>query len=356
MVFHSDGLMGRRLSLPHQMLSVDLFFMISGYLLYTRYQPKFVAGAAPGDLAFDRMARILPVAYLALALGVGAVLVTTRHPDGIKVLAQGLASLVMVPFPSLTGRGAIAPLDFPFWTLIWEVWLNLLLIFAWRWVTGRVLAGLITVTGAIVLAVAWHHGSLDFGFQFQTLVGGAARAVLAFCLGIAVARAAGLGWTAPRVPTWVVLFGLGLLLAIPVPQTLSWVFELATVTLAFPGLIWLGARATLPRRLVGAARLSGKLYYGVYAFHAPALVFAIWLTNRAGLAPAPGLVLPFALAVLAFSYLISETFDPWARRWVQGVRVRSSDRAAPSAVPGVRQNQAGKPRPPHCDAERPGFG
>ena len=62
MVFHSDVLMGRRLSLPHQMLSVDLFFMISGYLLYTRYQPKFVAGAAPGDLAVDRLARSLPVA------------------------------------------------------------------------------------------------------------------------------------------------------------------------------------------------------------------------------------------------------------------------------------------------------
>ena len=355
MVAHADHLMGQKLSLPHTMLSVDLFFMISGYLLHTRYQPKLAAGAAQADLAFDRMARILPVAYLALGLGFGAVLITTRHPDGIKILAQGLASLVMLPFPSLTGRGPIVPLDFPFWTLIWEVWLNLFLIFGWRWITGRVLGGLIAVTGAIMLAQAWHHGSLDFGFQFQTLVGGAARAVFAFCMGIIVSRAVDRGWAAPRVPTWVVLAGLGLTLAIPAPPGLAWVFETASVTLAFPLLIGLGATATLPRRLVGAARLSGKLYYGVYAFHAPALLLALWLRDRAGLAPSQWLVLPLGIVVVGFSYIISETFDPWARRWMHAVRARSPEGAARSAVPGVGQDQAGEAPLPDCAAERPGF-
>jgi peptidoglycan/LPS O-acetylase OafA/YrhL len=322
LVAHCDVLMGHKFSLPHEMLSVDLFFMISGFLLYTRYQPKFAAGSAPGDLAFDRMARILPVAYVALALGAGAVLITNPHPDGIKIVAQGLAGLVMAPFPSLSGRGVVAPLDFPFWTLIWEVWINLLLIFGWRWVTKRVLAVLITVTGGLVLASAWRHGSLDMGWKVDTLVGGAARASFAFCIGIVVARAVGRTMTIPRVPAWTVLTALMVVLAVPVPPGLDWVYEVGAVVLILPVLIWLGASATLPSKLVATASLSGDLYYGVYAFHAPALVLAIWLRDRAGLAPSPWLALPLGAAVVGFSYLISETFDPWARRWARAQRAR----------------------------------
>ena len=364
LVAHSDVLMGRKLSLPHEMLSVDLFFMISGFLLYSRYQPKFAAGALPGDLAFDRLARILPIAYMALALGVGAVLFTTPHPDRIKILAQGVAALVMAPFPSLTGRGAIAPLDFPFWTLIWEVWINLLLIFGWRWVRGPVLAALITVTGGIVLATAWHHGSLDIGYQFQTVVGGAARAGFAFCIGIVVARVAGRVSLVPRVPAGGVITALMIVLAVPVPAGLAWVYEMGTVVLVLPGLIWLGATATLPKRRVGAATLAGDLYYGVYAFHAPALLLAVWLRDRAGWASSTWLVVPLLAAVVAFSHLVSQTFDPWARRWARAQRERiqrsrtrwaraerpRSPRArtprARGKLPGPRGGISGRLRPP----------
>ena len=340
---HSAPLIGVRLALQHAMLSVDTFFMISGYLLHSRYAAKFVAGARARDLAFERLLRILPIAYLALALGGVVMAVTSARPDIPRLMLKGLAGLAMLPCPSLTGAAPIAPLDIPFWTLIWEVWINLLLIFAWRRLRGPVIPGVIAVTGTVAVLAARAHGNFDYGFQVKDLATGAARAAFAFFIGVAIAKYVSPRWRAPAVPAWAVLAGLLLVMAIGVPASLGWLYEFAAVTLLLPLIVWAGGSAHASPRMVALAAVLGQLYYGVYAFHGPAIGVEFWLSHETGLQPSPWLLAPLALGVGLLSHLVSRSVDPWARRQVRALWARGvSPRAA--GAPGLSSAAGGTGR------------
>ncbi len=314
MISHSTMLTGVQLALPHATLCVDTFFMISGCLLCTRFGPKFAAGVLARDVAFERLVRILPIAYAGLVFGLVAIIITTAHPDGLRLMLQTAAGMAMIPFPSLSGQSDVAPIDFPFWTLIWEVWLNLVLIFGWRRLNGAVLASLISTAGVIVLSAAIQHGGLDFGTLVRNAGWGAARAGFAFCIGVSLAKFVSVRWTAPSIPTWAVLLMLLAVLAVPMPAALDGIYEVGAVALLLPVIVSFAAAARSPAWLAAISAVSGQLYYGVYAFHAPALRIAGWLCDAARAHRAPWLVLPVGGVVLLLSYLASRSIDPWAQR------------------------------------------
>ena len=345
MVSHSPDLMGFKLALPHTMLTVETFFVISGYLLNNRYGAKFADGAPPSQLAFARLMRILPVAYLGLVMGVAASLLT--HGPG-EILRTGLElgiGLLMLPWPSRSGHNFVAPLDFPFWTLIWEVWMNMLLLFGWSRIRGPLLAGLLMATGAAVILAACDHGNLDIGVQAPHTAAGAARAGFAFFLGVALARTIGRRWAAPRAPAWLVICVMVALFAIPVPQRWNWIYEVCAAMVLLPVVVWFGASAGLSGWGLGAAALASRLFYGVYAFHAPMVRFAVWICNEIGAPRSGWLMVPTAICVLALAYVTSRTYEPWVRnrigpRWAQitcrGASAAGATPSAPQGAPWVR--------------------
>jgi peptidoglycan/LPS O-acetylase OafA/YrhL len=94
---------------------VDLFFVISGFIIYR------TAGALNGGrpaLAFlwRRFRRINPVYYVATVLSLLAWLPSfLRHRQQPPTVAQGVSSLVLLPYP-----GATAPILAQAWTLSFE--------------------------------------------------------------------------------------------------------------------------------------------------------------------------------------------------------------------------------------------
>jgi peptidoglycan/LPS O-acetylase OafA/YrhL len=98
--------------------AVVVFFVLSGYVIaHAASRP----GVTLAIYAQHRMARILPVAWLALLLAAAlAALVPSLNPDNGSVITHTLVNMV---FMAQAGWGWMeAPINPPFWSLNYEVW------------------------------------------------------------------------------------------------------------------------------------------------------------------------------------------------------------------------------------------
>ncbi|WP_404482162.1 acyltransferase family protein [Novosphingobium sp. BL-52-GroH] len=192
-------------------VGVDLFFVISGFIMVHTTSRRYVS---PGAFFVNRIVRIAPLYWFltlivfALALAVPAVLGTTRADW--PALARSLAFI-----PYERADGTMRPLLFVGWSLNLEMAFYMLFAFALT-VSGagrRVAFGI----GLLVLAVTAH-------FVLGARLSGALRfltqpILLEFAAGMAI------GWIYPRLPgsrragRWAVMTGgLGLLALVVVAR------------------------------------------------------------------------------------------------------------------------------------------
>jgi peptidoglycan/LPS O-acetylase OafA/YrhL len=276
-------------------LAVDLFFMLSGFILAAVYEPRLRTGLTAGAFCAARLARLWPV-YLA---GVGAGLAVYLPAGGAAALA-GAANAVFVRGPFWV--------DGPLWSLALEIAVNVAFAAGlWRLSdTGlAVLAG----ASAAVLTLAWAQlGSLDFGWQASGpgRALGYARACYGFPLGwliwrrrqdiarLCTARASILAATGAAM-SFFVAAGPAQLVA------LFALYPLAVTALAI---------GPQPQGMLGrAALIAGALSYPLYALHAPVVI----LTRSAS---APLLALPLALAL---AWAAHRTIEPAGRQLLNGI-------------------------------------
>ncbi len=307
-------------------LAVDAFFVLSGFVLALAYDGKL----SSGELTFlgfmrRRVVRLAPLYLLGLALGLMALLV---RPDpalaGARLWVAFAFNAVALPSPFPAVNGNMFPLDNPFWSLFFELWVaNLAFGLFWRWLKGPVLIGVILVSAAGLTGYAISAGSLAAGWNYPTLWVGFCRVGFSFFAGVWVARR--FRQHPPRfsVPAPLLLAGLAAALLVPLGGRLGEASQLASIFLVFPALTYHGAAAThLPER---AGRMLGDASYAAYTIHFPLL--------RLSAAFFGGLIhqhrTPAQIAFLAFILPLSWVAakgDEWVRRPIGSAR--------PGARPG----------------------
>jgi exopolysaccharide production protein ExoZ len=176
---------------------VDLFFVISGYLMVHTTR----RGRTPGEFAIGRITRIVPLywsvtLFTFVASLVAPHLFASTRPDPIELFK----SLLFIPF--VKGSGDVRPLVFVGWTLNYEMFFYAL--FALGLFMGRV-GGIVVlaVLAALVAAGSAGHGPI-WSFYTDPIL-------LEFGAGMIVALAPPLK---SRWLSW--LFIVGGLLSIPV--------------------------------------------------------------------------------------------------------------------------------------------
>lgn len=303
----------------HGYLAVDLFFVLSGFVLAEIYGPRFRAGLTARAFVVQRFWRFYPLYALALPLGLAwQVSGMAPPPEQLGGQALAVATALGAAMLPVSGAGGLYPLNGAAWSLAYELAVNALMAAVlWR-LRGRALA-MIVVTAFLVLTLTSRDPQhMNMGWRWHEAGGAVARTLFSFGMGMLVQRACGawrltLSWAAP-------LLVLGALLPPVLLPGGPWedVWELCVVALVFPPLVALGAAIEPPRALAGPMAWLGALSFPLYAIHWPlAALVGPWLA-----------AMPFWRSALVFT-AIALTLAWAAERWFdrplrQAIRRRTS--------------------------------
>jgi peptidoglycan/LPS O-acetylase OafA/YrhL len=315
-IFHAPALFGVAETFPHAYLAVDLFFVLSGFVLLHAYDARIDHGLSLPRFVQVRLARLYPLLLVVTFVGLAIMLV--KHAAG-RVAMNGDTflslplSLALLPAPA---GATISHAAFPFvsqsWSIVWEVALCPIL-FVWvRWV--RTWAVLIAAVFALALAwVAFSQGTIDGGWTTPTFWVGALRAVVAFFAGVSVRI-----WTRMGpLPRWAnraaVVAAVMVVGYVTLVHATFWWAEFTAAVAGFPLIIAAAAqcRHSLLENWVGDR--IGEASYSIYMLHAASIDVLETALKRMSHLSAPihfGLGVGWVLALIVgawFSWRYVET-------------------------------------------------
>jgi len=117
MLWHIQWTFGGPQDFGHAQLAVDLFFILSGFVISHSYAARLKSGAMTfGDYVIRRIVRLYPLIALGTAIGLAHALAYGPQSKlhALILLPLGLAA---IPVPS----ASLMPLDPPSWSLFFEM-------------------------------------------------------------------------------------------------------------------------------------------------------------------------------------------------------------------------------------------
>ncbi len=253
-------------------LAVDLFFVLSGFVIAHAYQRRLEQGLSAGRFLVMRYLRLWPVYVLGAVIGlIGAAEHALPGKDNMslaEVARTAPFALAMLPGPHI--RPMLYPVNSVAWSLALELAINAVYAFTWRWLRDvRVLAGALAASAARPgrrLSVVRQAGHRLFVERRRRRP--APRGLLLHRRpgGLSVVSGSDL-WRA-RLNAWAPLAVLPPLLWVRLDEI---VYPLICVIAVFPALVLVSAQTepSSPRAVRLFAWL-GAVSYPLYALHKPA--------------------------------------------------------------------------------------
>lgn len=311
---------------PASYLGVDLFFMLSGFVIAHAYERRLLGGMGALGFMKARFIRLWPLYMLGTAIGIGCYVFErwSNHWDvsGEALGAMALNALMLPALPSLSpDQTHPFPFNGPAWSLFYELVINLIFALIVLRLNARLLAVILCAGAAGLIATALHYGHLDTGANFETFFGGFGRVFFAFFAGVALFRLYRAfpprplrGWLSAWAPMALLAAALFVSSAM-IPRDIYGPFA---VIVLFPLIVWMSA-ATAPEGV--AARLfaaAGVASYGVYILQGPIirlsnLVLEEINGGRVSMFGALG-AWGLSLSLIALALLLDHLYDAPARR------------------------------------------
>ena len=300
-VYHIGGPFGRAY------LYVDLFFLLSGFVLAVSTEKKLATGIGAVQFTWTRYKRLLPL--IAVGAGVAVVrAVVIGMADPLTLLWMLALDLLMIP--SLAGAGPFYRFNGPQWTLFYELLANFLHAAVLRRVSTNWMLALAAVMGAWLIYTVQLHGNDTMGVSaptWSTWWMALPRVGWSYVLGVYLGRKYIEGFRTPALPWWLiaVLPVLAVMLVPSLPLRAA-TGDLIFVILFLPALMWVTAMSSPPARLRPALEWLGNFSLPLYCVHLTVLVWISELLGREfwvqGLALATALLLAWIFSkVVSFS-------------------------------------------------------
>ncbi len=311
---------------PESFLAVDLFYLVSGFVVAHAYGERLGKGGFFTDFVKTRLIRLYPLYAFGLMLGivVAAIAVITDPAGWWNPTRLGEAIVtgaLMIPlFPGLAANGS--SLDGPTWTLLPELIANAAYAAAIRFMNTGVLLAIIAVSGAGVVLAELRYDSLDVGYNATDFWAALARVGFSFFTGVLVFRFFGGRERKSQIIAWLCMAVLTVLLAWrPSDGATSW-FELGVVLVGFPVLVAVAAQFEPGARTGRLFSYVGLVSYGVYILHLPLGNLArAALRGRVGVpGDVRGLIVGagFLLLLTWLAGWLDRYYDAPLRRWLRG--------------------------------------
>jgi peptidoglycan/LPS O-acetylase OafA/YrhL len=310
----------------HFYLAVDLFFMLSGFVIAFAYENRLLHGLTAQNFMLIRYIRLYPLYIFGTVIGIISGIIAYKLGKGDLSLSDLLISiptgLLMLPSPIANTDPGLIPLNPPAWSLLFELLMNFCYaLFLFRLSTKKI--ALIVVLSAVVLiATDLHLHSLHTGMTWPTIQYGVARVVFPYCFGILIFRVMP---TSQVSSAWAYALPFSVLLIFMGHGARPEVTELLGVVLAFPVIVAAGASFDVPKP--GLFEFLGMASYAIYVTSVPVItltsrVLHTWHFNETALRPWFGYVVIAGL--LALAYLL-DAYDKRARQMMkEWLRARKS--------------------------------
>jgi len=318
-----DGLNG----LPYPasgMLAVDLFFLLSGFVIAAAYEENLRSGLGTWRFLRIRLIRLYPLYLLGLAIGLAKLLLQYRfgaNPLPPAQLGVDLAfALVLLPSPTTLGSAfdGTFPINLAAWSLFFEIAVNVAYAIATPVLSRRFLIVLVLAAGALLIGVVAWNGSIEVGQNWHSLAEGVPRVVFPFFLGVLLHRMPLSGLHIPKAALILLAGLLAGILWIDPGQTYRAPYDLISVCLLFPALVIAGSVTQVEGLGKSLSRFGGDMSYAVYILHLP--ILSVLIATLARKAPAATAWLisgpAFLLGLSALCFLADRYYDQPVRRWL----------------------------------------
>jgi peptidoglycan/LPS O-acetylase OafA/YrhL len=313
-------------SMPNGVPLVDMFFLLSGFVIAFAYEQKFHAGMSVRKFMLQRLVRLYPLYLVGFLMGavVRLVMIADRGPEELGEYFIELGpQLFMLPSPHLAETPTFYLFNGPAWTLFFELVANLFYILCWHWLKStRVLAIVVGLAALWLAAATIAGGKLDMGPTWRDFWGGFARVSFSFFGGVLMFRLSGSPKKVTGRITWWALAPAPLLLLaalLDVPKMFWPELRLFTVMVVSPALMWMASRMMPPRWMWKTFATLGAMSYAMYILHYPiflALQRVAWKFPQISTVWAPWT----GIAILAFVFVLAVTieryFDAPVRAWI----------------------------------------
>jgi peptidoglycan/LPS O-acetylase OafA/YrhL len=280
--YHMDIVYGIGSPFRRGYLFVDLFFLLSGFVLAVSTEKKLKAGIGAIEFTWVRYKRLLPL--VAVGAGVAVVRAVVIGMADPLTLALWLA-LDLAMIPSFAGAGPFYRYNGPQWTLFYELLANFLHAAVLHRVPTRWMLVLAMVMAAWLVIAVQGHGSDTMGVNAPTWATwwtALPRVGWSYVLGVWIGRQYIAGKRGPGLPWWVALalpiIGIMLVPLLPL-STISG--DLAFVVLFLPLMMWAVAMSAPPTGMRPVMEWLGNFSLPLYCVHLTVLVWMSELLGRA---------------------------------------------------------------------------
>jgi peptidoglycan/LPS O-acetylase OafA/YrhL len=308
---------------PQMWLAVDLFFVISGFVLADVYAPRFRAGMTMRQFMLERYIRLYPLYLVGLFIGtisgLTALLMGTGKTSTTAFALYTLSGLLLLPSPTPADSTSVVPLNPPGWSLIFELFANAIFALLGRHLNTLVLICIVTVAGVFLI---YDYAAYREGFggaTWGTFARGVPRVMYSFFVGVLLAK-----YLTRRFvqTTWSWAIITLLIPAFWLSASMGPSAGIVLQLIGFP-LIVAVAAVMEPKSSVGMAAL-GLISYPLYAIH-----FPIWmLLDRAAVAlkipPSPWAPISgvaVMLVMCGLSWRLHRSYDEPARAFLKRQKI-----------------------------------
>lgn len=329
-LFHGVALVGA--IVPRGYLAVDLFFVLSGFVIEHAYGNRLGTSVSVRTFIETRLIRFWPLYVLGLALGSlrEGLLIATGNEYSLPISILGLvafAGLFFIPFPVPQRNGDLFTINVPSWSLFLEIIVNIFYGTAKKFLSTTVISLSIILAAAVFIWLSPSRGIGHIGVTIDSLAPGCVRTYLSFAIGLLIYR------LQPRVPAIPAPILMGLVIAALAFPLWGVTYDLIFVLGISPAIVILGASVEPSGRIKPIAIWLGVISFPLYAVHRPILGFAAAIGGRL---PVPLWIVGWGtiFALLAISAGLANHYDtPARKRITHWLRARGGRDPAEAAAP-----------------------
>ena len=308
-IYHLSDYFGGIDWLQSSFLAVDVFFLMSGFVIALSYEQSLLNGTRSiKSFVLARALRLYPLYLMACCIGAGYFFIkyltgAEGSPTLLQMLTALPAALLLAPWPSAAEWGFT---PYPFapsaWSLSLEFWYNILYALVAVHLRTRALLAISAVSSAALLHQASHWGSLDMGWSIATMIGGTARFWFSFSLGILIFRHRAKFLKKTRIFSY---FSIACFAFVALPRE-SIALSMFWVSIVFPLALMGGAAYQFKGLAAVFCKHLGRLSYGIYILHTPIIIF-----QTGALKAILGDAWENHKALLGFSIILTVFFASW---------------------------------------------